>query len=93
VAIVTRVLAEQSAVGVRLLAGAHICLRRTEKGVFVGPTERHIPLAPEKRVPQLQDDFSPQFRAEVKNVYSWVRRSGMGPVASLFVFLGIIIRN
>lgn len=71
-AIVTRVLAEQSGIGVLLLAGAHICLRRTEKGLFVRPTERPMPLAPEKRVQQLQDDFSSQFSAEVKNVFSWV---------------------
>jgi len=71
-AIVTRVLAEQSGLRVRLLAGAHICLRRTAKGLVVGSTERPRPLASERNVPQLQADFSSQFSAEIKNVFSWV---------------------
>jgi hypothetical protein len=72
VVIVTVVLAEQSGIGVRLLAGAHICLRRTAKGLVVGPTQRPVPLAPEKKVPQLQADFSSEFTVEVKNEFSWV---------------------
>jgi hypothetical protein len=56
-AIVTRVLAEQSGIRVRLLAGAHICLCRTAKGLVVGPTERPVPLAVEKELPHLQADF------------------------------------
>jgi len=72
VAIVTRVLAEKSGIGVRLLAGAQICLHHTAKGLVVGPTERAVPLAPEKRVPQLYANFSYKFSVKVKNEFSWV---------------------
>jgi hypothetical protein len=72
VAIVTRVLAEQSGNGVRLLAEAHICFRRTAKVIVVGLTESPMPLAPEKKLPQLQAEFSSEFSAEVKHEFSWV---------------------
>ena len=93
--IVTRVLVEQSGIGVRLLARAHICLRRRTKGLVVRPTQRPVPLTPEKKVPQLQVDFSPEFHAEVKNEFSWVPAVWEGArgaiILPMFLSFSIII--
>jgi hypothetical protein len=59
-----------------------------------------MPLAPEKKVPHVQADFSSEFSAEGKNEFSWVpavreeaRDPGPDYFAYVFVFLGSIARN
>jgi len=86
VAIVTRVLIEQSGIWVRLLAGAHICLRRIAKELVVGPTERPMPFTPDKIYHSSKPTSHPSSVLRLRMSSAGSRRSG-ARLFCLYLFL------